>query len=50
MILNDIEDFIIENQYPLFSKFTNTFSNKMNKEKKTICIFTLKKIKVFKQY
>jgi hypothetical protein len=50
MILNDIEDFIIENQYPLFSKFTNTFLNKMNKEKKTICIFTLKKIKVFKQY
>ena len=48
MILNDIEDFIIENQYPLFSKFTNTFL--MNKEKKTICIFTLKKIKVFKQY
>ena len=50
MILNDIEDFIIENQYPLFSKFTNTFLNKMNKEKKNNCIFTLKKIKVFKQY
>ena len=42
---NDIEDFIIENQYPLFSKFTINFLNKLEKEKKTICIFTLKKNK-----
>ena len=42
---NDIENFVIENQYPLFSKFTNNYLNKLNKEKKTICIFTLKKNK-----
>jgi predicted metal-dependent TIM-barrel fold hydrolase len=42
---NDIEDFVIENQYPLFSKFTINYLKKMNQEKKTICIFTLKKNK-----
>ena len=42
---NDIEDFVIENQYPLFSKFTINYLKKMNDEKKTICVFALKKNK-----
>ena len=40
---NDIEDFVIENQYPLFSKFTINYLKKMNDEKKNNLCFCVEK-------